>query len=516
MGFDPEKACLAGTRSDLLEQLIIWTCGPITSDDTPIFWIKGVAGSGKSALAQSVATMCHANGRLGSSFFFDISHQSERSHEYLFRNLSLDLADFDPQWKAALHNIVKDDRALRQTRSLGRQFEKFLVEPAKALKFVGPIVIVIDALDESGDPDARAELLKILSTRLSELPPNLRFLITSRPERDIETAFAWLKPGCSMDLRSIATSTVLADIRTYVVETLGYVRTLPARRWPSEEWITRLVNMSDGLFQWAYTACHYIKGSGKGGVTPYERLDRLLSSNILPGVDPLYKEILERLFPSDGPEAEDTLTRFKAVIGQIVCVREPLTRTAHLALRPEGEDEDTFDSVIGFMGSLLSGVSDSSVAIRPLHTSFREFLIDPKRSGPYYVDPSLHEGNLAASTLRVLNRELKFNICGLNTSYLRNSDVSDLPGRISKYISGQLQYSSVYWGVHLGKSESGEELQSALRDFVETNLLYWLEVLSIMKEFTAPSSSMEITKGWSQVGLNYIPSKRRALMCTVV
>jgi hypothetical protein len=69
----------------------------------------------------------------------------------LFSTIALDIADLDPQWKQSLCTTLSKGVVLSEPPSApGEQFEKFILEPAKALTIVGPIVIVIDALDESG------------------------------------------------------------------------------------------------------------------------------------------------------------------------------------------------------------------------------------------------------------------------------------------------------------------------------------------------------------------------------
>jgi len=51
------------------------------------------------------------------------------------------------------------------------RFERFIWEPARALMTIGPIIIVIDAVDESGDKSARR-------LTAEALPVNFRVLHT--------------------------------------------------------------------------------------------------------------------------------------------------------------------------------------------------------------------------------------------------------------------------------------------------------------------------------------------------
>ena len=78
------------------------------------------------------------------------------------------------------------------------------------------------------------------------------------------------------------------------------------------------------------------------------------------------------------------------------------------------------------MGALLSGTTDSSVMIQPLHASFSEFLTDKDRSGEFFIDLSYIHKDLAGASLGVMQDGLKFNICQLSTSYLPNSKIPDL------------------------------------------------------------------------------------------
>jgi ABC-type dipeptide/oligopeptide/nickel transport system ATPase component len=154
-----------------------------------MFVLSGVAGSGKSSIAHTIARLFDDVGRLGSSFCFDRSNQAKLRPDAFFSTIARDLADLDPQRKQSLWRVVQDKTALRKTRAPREQFEHFILKPAADLMTVGPIVIVIDAFDESGDEASRRVILSILAERISELPPNLRVLVTTRREADIDKAF---------------------------------------------------------------------------------------------------------------------------------------------------------------------------------------------------------------------------------------------------------------------------------------------------------------------------------------
>ena len=176
--YDPFKQCLSGTREPVIDEIIQWAND--ADDPHSIFLLSGVAGSGKSTIAHTVAGYFDQLNRLGASFCFDINaHQAEQRLNYIFSTIGTDLANFDPVIKTSLKNAVQK-RGLRKTTHLPEQFESFILKPVESLTHtIGPILVVIDALDESGDQDHRENLLKVLARKLPELPFNFRFLITT-------------------------------------------------------------------------------------------------------------------------------------------------------------------------------------------------------------------------------------------------------------------------------------------------------------------------------------------------
>jgi hypothetical protein len=64
-------------------------------------------------------------------------------------------------------------------------------------------VIIMDALDESGLPETLEGLLSVLGHEAAELPSNIRVLIASRAEKDIQDALLGNKYGLSRSLKDV-------------------------------------------------------------------------------------------------------------------------------------------------------------------------------------------------------------------------------------------------------------------------------------------------------------------------
>lgn len=177
--FDPERECLLGTRESLIcetSQIL----GNPDEDGPQVCFLAGVAGSSKSAVAHSIARMFNKMKRLGSSYFFDRADVTSRNPNNLFSTIARDLSNLDPWYRSALWGVVKRSRSLRTSPWPKEQVERPIIEPSKELCPIGPIVIVIDALDEIGDRASRHELLDVVLRKLLRMHCQPIFAFLSR------------------------------------------------------------------------------------------------------------------------------------------------------------------------------------------------------------------------------------------------------------------------------------------------------------------------------------------------
>lgn len=477
--FELEKGCLPGTRETFIREICDILNDP--AEDAPrVCLLTGVAGSGKSAVAHSIARLYDEQKRLGSSYFFASTDVANRNPRNLFTTIARDLSDHNAQYKAALWQAVKDDRALRTSQSPMEQVKRLIIEPSRDLHAVGPLVIVIDALDESGDQNSRQHILRAISLQIAEdaFPTNLRFLITGRPETDIFAAFLPIARIAHKQIDAIHQDVVDEDIQKFIRHSLHAQYTELESYWPADEWCRLLVRHSQNLFQWTSTACNFIQGLGDGaeGLEVRERFEIIVQADNSEGVHPLdklYRTILQQRFTSDG-----TQRRFREVMAVVLALKEPLSITSLSALFA---GRLSVRNIIKPMGSLLDGVLDEEKPIRPLHTSFRDFLLDEARSSTFHVNiQSRHSLFLGQATLACMQKMLRFNICDLEDSRIRNTVVPDLLSRVIKAIPPHLSYSCLYWMNHLQHSNCTPDLLNEVVLFFKDFLPYWLEAISLL------------------------------------
>jgi Mrp family chromosome partitioning ATPase len=88
-------SCFAGTREQLLTDIKAWIDEP--SSKQPIYVLYGIAGIGKSTVAQTVAQYAASKKVLGASFFFSRSEEEWKTGVYFFSTLAFQLAFHDLQ-----------------------------------------------------------------------------------------------------------------------------------------------------------------------------------------------------------------------------------------------------------------------------------------------------------------------------------------------------------------------------------------------------------------------------------
>ncbi|KAG8912969.1 hypothetical protein FRC02_005733, partial [Tulasnella sp. 418] len=201
--------CFQGTRSDLLDKIFEWADDP---EAKPIYWLCGLAGTGKSTISQTVSEGFHERGMLGASFFFS-RDVAERSNPLLvFPTLALSLVRYHEGFCSAISaSIQKNPEACKAM--LQTQMEKLFAKPLQDVTD-GPstVVIVIDALDECSNEPLVQEMIVLLASTIPKLPFRTRLFITSRPDVHIRSRFN--DPA----LKSVSEASILHDIDIAVVQ----------------------------------------------------------------------------------------------------------------------------------------------------------------------------------------------------------------------------------------------------------------------------------------------------------
>ena len=481
------RGCLRGTRGDLLLQLERWQKD---EQDRRVFWLNGLAGTGKSTIAQTFAEISFADGKLGASFFCSRNCEDRRSLRMIFPTLAVQLAYQHPQFREQLLRVLRANPSVGR-QSLCSQMEKVIVGPLQTTGI--QTLIIIDALDECKDEEPASAILSILSRYVDEIP-QVKFFITGRPEPRIRSGFRLksLQPITEiLRLQDVERSSVDNDIRLFIRTGLDEVAKTRSdcdlmEDSPSSSDIDVICKKVAGLFICASTIIKFIASKYH---TPAERLALITS---LPqstvhegksGINLLYTQFLEQAFYDVDSDEQELYSHFRATVGAVVLVFNPLSMNALSTLLGVSDISITLCS----LHSVLKLPEDKAHPIYVFHKSFPDFLLDPGRCKDrrFYVNPSVHHQEILLSCLNMIERKLKKNICNLDDR-ASLGDIGDLPAHCGAQIGDALGYACQFWTKHLAEIPSSghnvEEVCKAIDKFFATCLLFWIEVLILMRK----------------------------------
>jgi hypothetical protein len=178
-----DARCHPETRTDLLREIYKWA-GNIGSQC--IFWLNGMAGTGKSTISRTAAQTFADNGQLGASFFFKRGEHDRENASLFFPTIVHGLLHQIPALKPHIRKAIEDDPGIAN-RALKEQFDKLIFQPL--IDTSSPqsqrSILVIDALDECHQDHVR--IILSLLRRLNQT--NIKVFLTSRPELPIRLGF---------------------------------------------------------------------------------------------------------------------------------------------------------------------------------------------------------------------------------------------------------------------------------------------------------------------------------------
>ncbi|KAF8799040.1 hypothetical protein BYT27DRAFT_7202813 [Phlegmacium glaucopus] len=414
--YDPPK-CHPGTREIIIKEIMDWI--ETIDKDEFFLWLYGPAGAGKSAIAQTIAELCHKVGLLAASFFFSRTASGRNDATLLIPTLSYQLTISIPEIVRHISMAIEIDPLIFH-RSLEVQFEALILKPLSALPSkhnhsskeskIYPRLIIIDGLDECNNAqNSHCSILSTLSSLQHSSVP-LIFLVASRPEQDIRSVFNQER----MD--SITRRLVLddhyqpdEDIRRFLISKFEEIKAkhllalhLPPS-WPSPLEVENLVRKSSGQFIYASTVIKFVESPRH---RPTDRLDIIFGLKTLgkqvpfAELDALYRLIFlsaenieavlevfafRLLFPSRNNLHDERLGIFTPYVIENFLGYQPGELQIILA--------DLHSAIFVPSPSLHSPWAEPQLRI--FHASLGDFLFDRSRSGDLFIDASKAHARMA-------------------------------------------------------------------------------------------------------------------------
>ena len=495
------KGCLRGTREAVLDEIESWTTD---FKKSPVFWLNGLAGTGKSTIAQTVSERVFCDGLLGASFFCSRNFEDRSDLHFIFPTLAFQLAHKYPEFRSVLVPLLQSNPDVVH-ESLCHQMEKLIVKPL-GLADVSTI-IVIDALDECKDEEPSSAILSVLGRFVDQIP-DVKFFITGRPEPRIKSGFRLPLLVDSTDvfvLHDVDPPLINNDIRLFLKHELSELaQRRQVKGWPSDKDIDILCDRAAGLFVYAVSTVKFLDAKNR---LPKQRLEVILNlpeCTVPEGktrfdskttLDSLYTSILEMAFEEEDGEVD---VKVRSTVGTVFLVVNPLIPSGIAELI--GLNPDEVGLFLESVQSLLTLGEDPSQPVKPFHKSFPDFITDPSRciDRRFWISPKDLHFKLAMNCLRVMNDGSEQNLLSL-PDYALNSEVGDLQARIKLRISDALQYACRSWHNHLTQTGSDAvDVISRLRIFLENKFLAWLEVASVLGAVRGAVGALEQLILWLQ------------------
>ncbi|RSL61356.1 hypothetical protein CEP53_005138 [Fusarium sp. AF-6] len=483
--------CLQNTRVELLNHINNWIHDP---NGKTIFWLNGMAGTGKSTISRTIARSLASHGLLGANFFFKRGETDRGNLAKLFTTIARQLALSQPALGPKIKERFDSDPTI-VGKAAQVQFKTLILDAFSACAHLfrdgTPLVIVIDALDECERDEDIKLIINLFSQTRDVQRPRLRVFVTSRPELPVRLGFSAVE-GRWQDciLHEIPRRVVERDISLFLQYQLSEIRTgwnssvtknrqLPPN-WPKPNEIQSLTESAVPLFIFAATICRFINDRKHG--SPARQLEKVLQHQNRRGASKMhiiYSPVLsQQLADASADERQHIIEEFRRVVGAIVTLASPLS-TITLS-RLIDIPQNTIDDRLDMLHSVLSIPKSPDAPVRTLHLSFRDYLVDTatRAQNPFWIDEKAVSRNLARRCFELMRRHLKPDICTVQSPGTHRLDIDRK--LIDERLPGVVQYACLHWVYHQELAGLEEEDIKLVYGFLTSHFLVWIEALTLI------------------------------------
>ncbi|CAN9280394.1 unnamed protein product [Alternaria alternata] len=472
-----DKKRIEETKGGLLADSYRWVLDNTTfqqwQQDTHsrLLWIKGDPGKGKTMLVCGIINELQkaTKNATVSHFFCQATDARINGATAVLRGLLYMLVTQQPS--LASHIRTKHDHAGKAMFEdanawvvLVEIFEAVLQDASLRMTY-----LIIDALDECVTD---LPMLLEFVAKQSSVSSRVKWIVSSRNWPDIEAQLerAGHKEKLSLELNAESVAAAVAVFIRQKVDQLAQEKQYKAE--VQDAVLQHLTTNANGTFLWVALVCQELKRTANRHV-----LKKL--AVFPPGLDSLYKRMMDQVSESDGAEICLQVLASTAVLYRPVAVPELV------ALVEQLEDLDDLESVreiIGFCGSFLILREDTVYFV---DRSAKDFFF-AKAYDEVFPDGSeaVHR-TLFARSLAILSRTLHRDMYsleapGFSIDKVRTPEPDPL---------ATARYSCIYWVDHLCESRpqtSGSSIGSlqaadVVNEFLRKKFLYWLEGLSLCR-----------------------------------
>lgn len=507
--WDSGRACLHGTHRDVISDIISWTTDVTDNRQSRLYLLRGPPGCGKSSIAHSIAHIFDQQHRLGAAVFPDrCIDQKTMNSQTVCSTIAYQLAGYNTKIRQRMAEIIRVNPSLASA-NIERQLPELIATGTEGLAIVGPIVIVVDGLN---DPKEQSRLLTAINQFSVSLPINFRVLLTSRPGNKLADTLQSGEIWSVRDLYFDDMGDGTLDIGKYMNQCLSQLHSVKPnlfQNYPQVDDLSKLlVPMAFGMHYWVTTVYRLLLSSCDGN-------DSSILAEILSNID---------WHPASPVEAMDHIYIAVLRVLHNISLPVPAKDICHLLIHslptfsPLSAPSPKFRSVpskssktplkiLGELGGIIEfGHDPQGLPLIRLQPSFEGFIVDPQRSSMAGFNVNLQHPlvrSLAELCLDEMNHTLTHNLCQLDDLMVLDEEIPDREDRIHQYIPTTLQYACCQWISHLDLLPPDIDKTSPvvlkIQEFLFSHLLHWFEVMSILGHVRVILPSLERLAAWFKV-----------------
>jgi nucleoside-triphosphatase THEP1 len=471
---DEVEGCLDGTREEPLQAIMDWA----QSGSTPVFWLSGRTGTGKTALVKTVCRRLGEKNMLGAGFFMN-RDEPRRVGDRMVQTMAYDLAQNHPEIGILVSTAIQ-----RRPRVLGwpveEQFRALITEPLETLpRSSSPIVLVIDGINDGSQ--SVHQVISLLLTYIGRHQQSVKLLLSSSNENNVDA----LLQGSEIERHSLEQYAIRSDMARYYDHAFKEMtRGRVVSGWPSPEDVDHLVSMTGHLFIFAITVVDYLRDRRHHPVKRLRSFLNARSSEALKKLDLLYLLILQdAIVNGQGHEDLGMSRRIQRLLGAVVFAATPM-RVADLAHILNTELSEMKSDLQALSSLIVFSKDDASQPVQVFHASFSDFLCDASRCTDtrFRLNPQAEHATLARRCLELV-ASLRPNTCHLDIQPgMLNSEVDHLDQLVSRHLPPYLEYACRHWAVHAAQAKlSDSRLIAAIEDFMRNFAAPWIEACSLLQ-----------------------------------
>ncbi|KLO07814.1 hypothetical protein SCHPADRAFT_632645 [Schizopora paradoxa] len=487
----PIDVCYGDTCNTILEEIKAWA---VKDGQPQIMWISGLAGTGKSTIAKTIATWAAEEGILGGNYFFSRDMMELRKSSHVIPTIAYHLSAHDDSLTMHISKTLVERNGHVLNQEIAEQFRRLIEEPLR--QTYAPTItrkrtlLIVDGMDECDNPKDVEMIIHRLSSLFSspDVPnAHIRILLVSRPERHIRAALLVHDHDQRLISYSVEDFVKASDIEDYLRN--GFVNVGRGDSdWPSKDDFSALVESCGKLFIYASTVLSFI-GDGRALRTPEESLqiilnvksDGALDDMPYKQLDDLYSRILLEAVGNNVKAKSERMVRFRKILGTIVLLRDPLGVSSLSKLIEEKEQQ--IWNTLKHLGSILivPPEEDFKTPVRFFHPSLLDHLIDVTRCNErFFIDVPHLEAHLFQRCVDIIVSK-------------------GLLGTVVEDFIPVMCYVCQYWGYHLGKVDNETvQVMTKLDEFVRHHLLKWFRFARILLRSCDPLfRCMEVARNWA-------------------